>query len=108
MGYYSGNGETTGGGSTTRPFQQYIWNGHHTAYQTDKTVVTRKAGVSLSTAQNTSSSCSLSLGTFSYGSSTYYAPGINGSQTDVNYSQINGSNLYELTVTAHTFSSTFV
>ena len=47
MGYYTGNGEITGGGSTISVYENFIWYGAHNVYQRRTATNTRRAGVSL-------------------------------------------------------------
>lgn len=98
MGYYTGNGTTSSGGSNVAPFHTYLWNGFHTVYQRTTTTVTQKNGVSLAAAKAEQGDCNLSSHTFTIGSSYYNAYNCKGTQKHVNYAQINGSNLYALTI----------
>ncbi|MBR4651816.1 MAG: hypothetical protein IKO72_00515 [Kiritimatiellae bacterium] len=98
MGYYTGSGKVTAGGESISVFQRYIWNGTHVCYQRKASTSTRKSGVSLSTAQNEQSSLSVEDITFYIGSAWYSAPGAKGREKSVSYSQIDGSNLYELNI----------
>ena len=102
MGYYSGDGEITGGGSTVNQFQSMLWYGYHTAYQRKTTTVRRKAGVSLSTAQAEAGAINMQNQQFTSGGGTRTYFNSKGTQKNVSYSQINGSNLYELTITSDT------
>ena len=99
MGYYNGSGVTSGGGSTVTPFESRIWYGYHTAYQKRTSTVNRKLGVSLATAQQAEGSSSLNHHTFVNGMITRTYFNCKGSETQVSYSQIGDSNLYELTTT---------
>jgi len=105
MGYYSGNGVTSGGGSNCAPFQTYMWGGFHTVYQRTTSTVTRKSGVSLEVAQNEVGSCNLSSNTFYIGSSWYNSFNCKGTRKNVSYSQIGDTNLYELTITNETIQA---
>lgn len=104
MGYYTGNGETVGGGETVSNFMRYVWNGLHIAHQKKNTVVVKKAGVSLDVAKAAGGSCTLTDHTFTVGNSWYLAPSSKGTVVSTQYSQINGSNLYELTTNTDVYS----
>ena len=98
MGYYTGNGVTTSGGSSVSPFETRIWYGVHTCYQRKTTTVNRRAGVSLSTAQAAKGSSDLKEHTFGSGNTRTYF-NCKGTVVNVSYSQIGDSNLYELVTT---------
>lgn len=102
MGYYTGNGVTASGGDNVRLFGSIVYNGVHNVYQKTTTTVTRKSGVSLTTAQNEKGSLSLSEKVFAW-ANAYPWNGCKGTGKTVNYQQINGSNLYELTITNETY-----
>ena len=102
MGYYTGTGVTSGGGSTVAAFESRIWDGYHTAFQKKTTVVNRKPGVSLATAQAAEGSVNMSHHTFGSGFLTRTYFNCKGTQVNVSYSQIGESNLYELTTTTDT------
>ena len=106
MGYYSGNGETTGGGSDITIFATYIaWGTPHTIYQRRNSATTRKNGVSLATAQGTEGNISMSDHEFQPGyADRYLAVLSKGTKSTVTYSQISGSNLYELDVTTDNYA----
>lgn len=113
MGYYNGKGVVESGSASVQVFQHYLWNGHHNVHQRHDVTVTRKSGVSLSTAQGDKGWCSLSSHTFTIGSSYYNAFNCKGSTRNVRYSRINGSNLFEMlietdTMTANIDSQAFV
>ena len=97
MGHYTGNGVVTGGGHNVRVFGSLVYNGVHMVYQRTISTETVRSGVSLATAQAESSSLSLSSHIFSW-ANLYPWVGCKGSQKDVSYSQIAGSNLYELRI----------
>lgn len=102
MGYYTGSGVVTGGGSSPSIFEHFVWMGSHNVYQlTDATTVKRN-GVSLATAQAEKGNTNMQDYRFTYGSSWYVAMNCKGTRKIVSYSQIGGSNLYELTVTTET------
>lgn len=100
MGYYTGSGETTGGGSEVSLLAVwYIWGNENNIYQQRTYTTVRKAGVSLATAQAAGSEASMTGNRFSSGLAWYFAQSCKGWKTTRSYSQINGSNLYELTET---------
>lgn len=111
MGYYSGNGIVSGGGESIRPLSALSFkdqNGNLNYYfveQKDRQTTTVSPGVSLSTAQAAASSSSLSELALEWwwsstggggGSQLWVIPSCKGTKTDVRFSQIAGSNLYEL------------
>ena len=100
MGYYSGNGQTSSGGSvvslrSTGP----AVGGAYYAYQRTTSVVTQKNGVSLATAQAESGNMNLTYWEWPGGA---VEAACRGTKTSTAYSQINGSNLYALTITDET------
>ena len=105
MGYYAGSGETTGGGSSVSLFEHFIFNGAHNVYQRTATSTNRKAGVLLQAAQAAQGSCSMQTHKFTFGSSWYWSANCKGTRTNVSYSQINGSNLYELVTAEETIQA---
>ena len=104
MGYYGGNGVVSGGGEQVSQFGSLVYNGAHIVYQKTVSTVTKKAGVSLATAQAAHGACTLKSSTFSF-ANLYPFVGCRGTKTDVSYSQIADSNLYELDVTESTMSA---
>lgn len=104
MGYYSGNGVITGGGHNIRQFGSLVYGGAHIVMQKTVSAVTTKNGVSLATAQAETSSLALATKTFSW-ANIYPWVGCCGTQKDVSYSQINGSNLYQLVITNKTMTA---
>lgn len=105
MGYYTGAGVVVGGSDTISQFERYVWGGAHTVFQRCVEKVTRKSGVSLVTAQAETSSMNLSNAVFWNGSLNWTSFNCKGTTTDVAYSQIAGSNLYELTITERTLTA---
>lgn len=101
MGYYTGNGATTGGSSTVGLKETIYWYGEHCIFQRKTTTVTQKNGVSLATAQGTQGSITLSNQQFtnSAGNVWVISRGCKGTTVNVSYSQINGSNLYAMNIT---------
>lgn len=104
MGYYTGSGVTTGGGESTRQFGSLVYGGAHIVMQKTVSTVTKRSGVSLETAKAEKSSLSLATKTFSW-ANIYPWVGCCGTSKDVSYSQIEGSNLYELTINNKTMTA---
>ena len=106
MGYYSGNGVTTGGGSNISLLNHVVWHGSHNLYQRTESKTTRKSGVSKETAENEKSDINMSTHTFTFpipnGTANITAANCKGTKKQVSYTQINGSNLYELSITNET------
>lgn len=98
MGYYQGQGVVVSGGEQISLFGSLVYNGAHVVYQKTVSTVTRSAGVSLNEAKNKHSSCTLKTSTFPF-ANIYPFVGCRGRRTDVSYSQIADSNLYDLNVT---------
>lgn len=98
MGYYTGAGVTSGGGSTVGVFEQFVWFGAHNVYQKTTSTVTRKSGVSLSTAKSMESECNMSSYQFTWGASWHWSLNCKGNQRNVHYSQMGDTNLYEMTI----------
>ena len=97
MGYYNGNGVTSGGGETTSlmrtgPSPQ----GAYYLYQRVKSTVTTKNGVNLTTTQAERADMSMNYWTWPGG---LVEPGCRGTKKSVQYSQISESNLYQLAIT---------
>lgn len=97
MGYYSGNGVTSGGGespslSRTGPSPQ----GAYYLYQRSKATTTTKNGVSLATAKAERGDINMNYWQWPGG---LVEPGCRGTKKSVQYSQIGDSNLYTLQVT---------
>lgn len=97
MGYYTGNGVVTGGGSVVslRSTGPAVGGAYYT-YQRTKTTVKQRNGVSLATAQGENGDMDLRYWQWPGGA---VEPACRGTKRDVSYSQINGSNLYSLTIT---------
>ena len=101
MGDYQGSGIVSGGGSSTNVFETRLWYGFHTCYQKKTTVNTVYPGVGITRAQQEIGAISMSDffgGNYPNGIWRRYS-NAKGTQKSVSYSQINGSNLYELSVT---------
>ena len=116
MGYYNGNGVISGGGESISSIGSYVFpNGMHTVSQLTETTVTRKSGVSLSTAksehaeQNMSDIHDFYQTSSTTGGITFYKevnfPNAKGTRTTTSYSQIDNSNLYELSITNETLKA---
>lgn len=99
MGYYTGSGETTGGGETDNLLKSFWWYGAYAVRQKCVTTVTRIAGVSEDAAKSYHSTTSLTNVGGGSGDEAWIIYDAEGSQEDVAYSQIGGSNLYEVTIT---------
>lgn len=104
MGYYSGNGIVTGGGESIRPIKNLWWYGAHSLLQKAISSTLSKPGVSLSTAQGEHASSNLLPVADGSGNLAWVLYDVRGTRTSVSYSQIGGSNLYELNVTTETLS----
>lgn len=102
MGYYTGNGVTTGGGSAVSLHETTYWYGEHRVYQKIRSLITRKAGVALATAQAAEGSISMNNQTWTLGMVTFTSHNCKGTKTDHSYRQISDSNLYELVTTTET------
>lgn len=100
MGYYTGNGAVTGGGSQTslRSSGPAVGGAYYT-YQRTNSTVTTKNGVSLETAQNERGDINMTYWTWPGG---MVEPACRGTRRSVSYAQINGSNLYALTINDET------
>ena len=100
MGYYTGNGAVSGGGSVVslRETGPDV-GGAYYVYNRSTSTVTQKNGVSLSAAQAESGDANLNFFQWPKGAVT---PACRGTKKSVSYAQINGSNLYALTITDET------
>lgn len=111
MGYYTGNGSTSGGGMQTRLLKSFYEWGAFAVRQKSRTSTNVKHGVSIETAQDAvnSSSYDDKLTAVSGGSGTlaWIIYDAEGTRYTVSYSQINGSNLYDLVVTTETLNAYF-
>lgn len=105
MGYYTGNGETTGGGSSVSLYEHFIWYGAHNVYQRTESKTTRKSGVSLATAEAEKGDINMQTYQFNWGGNWHWSPNCKGTKKQVSYSQIGGSNLYELSITNETIQA---
>lgn len=102
MGYYTGNGVTSGGGSAVQLHESTYWYGEHRVYQLVTTVVNKKEGVALGTAQAAVGAISMNNQTWSQGMVTFISHNCKGSKTNYTYNQIGDSNLYSLVATQET------
>lgn len=103
MGYYQGDGVVVGGGSSARTLKAGYEYGAHAIRQRSVTSTLRKAGVSLSAAQAAAvASDNLSAIGGGYGSGAWVIFDAEGTRTTADYSQIGGSNLYELNIVTET------
>lgn len=100
MGYYTGSGSTSGGGSSVslRSSGPAVGGAYYTYQRTTSETNTRN-GVSLATAQAEKSDMNLNYWQWPGGA---IEPACRGTRKSVSYSQINGSNLYSLQVTNET------
>ncbi len=97
MGYYTGKGVTSGGGSTVSVLiSGYEVGGYFVCYQRSTATTNRRSGVSLEVAQGEKGESDMRSHTWPGGMQT---PACKGTRKNVSYSQINGSNLYDLSVT---------
>lgn len=107
MGYYSGSGIVSSGGSTPSSGGSYAlpkYGNRGFLKKMTKTTVTRYPGVSLATAQGSlGSNNMIARAAWEADSSGYFYdvifPDCSGSSTGYSYSQIGDSNLYELVKT---------
>ena len=100
MGYYTGNGVTSGGSSTpTLVRTGPDVGGAYYVYQRINSTVTRKSGVSLSDAKAVIGDLNMNYWVWPGGRAE---PGCRGTRSQVSYSQIGDSKLYELSITEET------
>ena len=100
MGYYTGNGTTTNGGSTVSLRSSGpAFGGPYYTYQRTNTTVNVKNGVSLATAQAAAGDMNLNSWKWPGG---LIEPACRGNRSSTAYAQIGGSNLYALTTTNET------
>ncbi len=99
MGYYTGDGFTSGGAESTRTLKSfYEWGGFAIRQKTVSSTV-KKPGVSLADAQSVHTEDNLTAIAGGSGSLAWIIFDAEGTRTLVSYSQIGESNLYELDVT---------
>ena len=100
MGYYTGSGVVSGGGSTIalRNTGPAVGGAYYT-YQRTISATTTKQGVSLATAQGEEGEMNLTYWQWPGGA---VEPACRGTRKSVSYSQVNGSNLYTLQITNET------
>lgn len=100
MGYYTGSGVVSGGGSVVSMRETGpAVGGAYYVYNRTVSRVTQKHGVSLATAEAEGGDMNLNHFQWPGGMVT---PACRGTQKNVSHSQINGSNLYLLTITNET------
>jgi hypothetical protein len=98
MGYYTGNGIVSSGGSTVSLMSTGPdVGGPYYVYNRTESTVTTKPGVSLTTAQAAHGDMNLDYYQWPGGAVT---PACRGTRSTASYSQINDSNLYVLQTTA--------
>lgn len=106
MGYYNGNGVVSSGGSNVSVYEHFVFFGPHNVYQQIDTEVRRKSGVSLFVARNEKSAINMSDNTFNWDSGRWHiSPNCKGTRKNVSFSQLNGSNLYELQIATETIKA---
>ena len=105
MGYYTGSGEVSSGGESGRTLKSFYEWGGFAIRQKCVTKTTAYHGVSLATAQQYHSSDALTAVGGGSDSLAWVIFDAEGKRTVVSYSQIDGSNLYDLEVTEETFSA---
>ena len=103
MGYYKGNGVTSGGGNTIQSLGVLVFNGVHNVWQRVVSKTTKKSGVSLDDAKAEQSTVDLAHHIFSW-ANLYPWTQAKGTRKNVTYSQIGDSNLYELNITEEALS----
>ena len=98
MGYYTGSGEVTGGGSTVSlmSYGPSVNGGYH-IYQRTNSSTTRKGGLRYEEVKDVRSVMSMTF--WRRDAYSLVVPACRGTRKDVSYSQIEGSNLYELVET---------
>ena len=96
MGYYSGNWHTTGGSKAITQQDSVTSGGTLVRERLTKRETLVKNGVSKSTAQGVTSSCDSVCGDLTCGSYFWPTPNAAGRIINYSYSQIDGSNLYQL------------
>lgn len=97
MGYYGGSGVVSGGDSSVslRSTGPAVGGAYYT-YQRTISTITTMPGVSLGTAQAEQGDMNMNFWEWPGGA---VEPACRGTMKHVAYSQINGSNLYQLTIT---------
>lgn len=109
MGYYNGNGVTTGGGETYATLRTFaiLGGGSFKVSQKNVFVNRRKSGVSLEQAQAEHESHNLHAVYGGTGAFAWIVFDAQGTRKSPTYSQIGGSNLYELNITEETLTAYF-
>ena len=103
MGYYTGNGVTSGGNDRISIAQTFLIGATVNLFRRDIITVNVKSGVSLQTAQAVESSITTANGDLHWGVYTIPVPNRNGTIVSPSYSKIGDSNLYELTTETDVF-----
>ena len=103
MGYYNGNGVTSGGGNTIQSLGVLVFNGVHNVWQRIVSVNTKKSGVSEAMAKAEQPFVNLVHHIFPW-ANLYPWTQAKGTRKNATYSQIGDSNLYELNITNETLS----
>ena len=105
MGYYTGNGVVVGGGEETHPLKSFYEWGAFAVRQKSIHSTVRKSGVSLATAQAAHASDSLTAVSGGSGTLAWIVFDAEGTRITVSYTQIDDSNLYDLSITTETLSA---
>lgn len=105
MGYYTGDGVVVSGGNSTRTLKSFYEWGSFAVRQRSIVSTLKKSGVSLDTAKGVSVSDSLTAVCGGFGDLAWVIFDAEGTRKSVSYSQINGSNLYDLNITTETLSA---
>ena len=105
MGYYTGNGVTSGGGEEISIAQTALVGEVLNVFRKDVRSVVRKSGVSLADAKASHSSMTSSKAQLWDGAWFFWVASAKGTKKDVTYSQIGDSNLYELNESTDVFTS---
>ena len=105
MGYYNGDGVTSGGAEEISIAQTALVGEVLNVFRKDVRSVVRKSGVSLATAQAAHASMTSQKAQLWDGSWFFWVASAKGTKKDVTYSQIGDSNLYELSESTDVFTS---
>lgn len=105
MGVYTGAGKIVEGGETTRTLKSFYEWGAFAIRQKCVSSTLRKPGVSLAAAQAEHGSDNLTAVSGGSGSLAWIIYDAEGVRKTVSYSQIDGSNLYELNITTENYTA---
>lgn len=105
MGYYSGNGVTSGGGESVRTLKSFYEWGSFAIRQKCVSETKRISGVSLASAMGYHSSDKMTAINGGTGALAWIIFDAEGTRTIVSYNQIGDSNLYEVNVTTEKYSA---